>query len=55
MKECCATCRHYEDWSDYEGKDDGVFGICELEGEEVDYDPQDLTCFEWEAKEEDDE
>lgn len=54
MKECCATCRHFEEWYD-EGSYPRVapsgYGWCEWSGDEIDMDPDELTCFDWEPKE----
>lgn len=47
-RECCATCRYIDEHNpDYDF-------YCDYRGEEID-DPQDETCFDWEAPDADEE
>lgn len=51
MKECCETCRYFEEWYGLENEVlQPIFGYCEMDGEEIDIDPTILTCFNWEPK-----
>lgn len=47
MKECCANCRYFEAWG--EMRDDGT-GWCEWDGDVIDMDPEDMTCFSFEEE-----
>lgn len=46
-KEHCKTCTSYEKWTE-------TRGYCEWLGEDI-HDPENLTCFEWEIKEEEED
>lgn len=52
MRECCETCKYFEDWrkTDLSG-----IGLCEYDMDTIGVDPHELTCFNWEPKEEEEE
>lgn len=52
-RECCLTCKHYEDRREVDCPEEGY---CDWFGEvNLDDNTHDIVCFDWEEKEEEEE
>ena len=59
-KECCENCKQFEDWRTADDKVDGIClpggnGWCEWYGDTENDDPKNVTCFEFERRDDEEE